>query len=309
MNPETFERDALAWLRADRSLGAGELARRCLGLLSDFALRHPAGDAEALGSALESLAGRMAATRPSMAPVQNLLLRWRRLVTEPGMRDPQRLRETAVRGARELTRASREATSGAARSAASTVPSGATVITHSLSSTVLTLFRLRAGEGVRAIVTESRPLLEGTSLARELSKLHVPTRYITDAQMGVFAPEADLAVVGADSVLADGTVVNKAGTRLLALAARDSGIPFYVCCESLKYARTAPGEAVLESMPPDELDAPPLDGVVVSNVYFDLTPPHLVSAWIDENGVHAQRPREAGPTERLARDGGRPGTD
>lgn len=297
MNPQTFEHDTLTWLQADRSHGASELARRCLSLLSDYAAQHPAADAEVLRNALDSLAGRMAATRPSMAPVQNLLARWRQRVTDPGTADLRRLRESALRSTRELTRASRDATAGAARSAASRVPPGATVITHSLSSTVLALFRLLAPEGVRAIVTESRPLLEGATLARELAGLGVPTQYITDAQMGVFAPRADLAVVGADSVLGDGTVINKSGTRLLALAARDSGIPFYVCCESLKYAPTAPGEAVLESMPPDELDAPALDGVRVSNVYFDLTPPHLVSAWVDENGVHEQSPESACPSD------------
>lgn len=36
-------------------------------------------------------------------------------------------------------------------------------------------------------------------------------------------------------ILADGSVVNKVGTRLLALAARDAGAPFYVVCETAKF--------------------------------------------------------------------------
>jgi len=40
--------------------------------------------------------------------------------------------------------------------------------------------------------------------------------------------------VGADSILADGDILNKAGTALLAWSARGHSYPFYVLSETLK---------------------------------------------------------------------------
>ncbi len=150
---------------------------------------------------------------------------------------------------------------------------------------MIALFQQLAPLGVAAIVTESRPLNEGYLLAGRLGAMGVPTTLITDAQMGLFVERADVVVAGADSVSADGSLVNKAGTYPLALAARERGLPFYVCCESFK--RRPPGmvEPALEEMNGGELGAPKMVGVTAKNIYFDVTPAALISAWFDENGM------------------------
>ncbi len=76
------------------------------------------------------------------------------------------------------------------------------------------------------------------------------------------------------------------GSYLLALAARDCGVPFYVCFESFKRTSRNAEEFELEEMDPAELSPPDLPGILVRNVYFDITPARLVTAWVDENGVH-----------------------
>ena len=77
-------------------------------------------------------------------------------------------------------------------------------------------------------MSEARPLNEGVRTARRLAEKGVSVTLITDAQMGLFVREAEAVVVGADSVLPDGSLVNKIGTHLLALAAREAKVPFYV---------------------------------------------------------------------------------
>jgi len=94
-----------------------------------------------------------------------------------------------------------------------------------------------------------------------------------------------LALVGADTLLWDGAAVNKAGTYPLALAARDHGVPFYVCCERFKCGNRLPPEASLEEMDAHELDPPALDSLTPRNVYFDVTPARLISGWVSEDGV------------------------
>jgi translation initiation factor 2B subunit (eIF-2B alpha/beta/delta family) len=275
---------AIAEIRADRARGASELARRCLAILAEAARALPATDAVDLRERLLALAAELAVARPSMAPVQNLLRRWREECGIDAGMDLSLARRLAAERAKRLSAASRRAVTRCAAHAARLLGPGRTVMTHSLSSTVVEVCRLLKDDGLRMIVTESRPLEEGRRLAERLSAWRVLTVYITDAQMGLFVAQADAVLVGADSVLADGAVINKAGTGLLALAAGERGVPFYVCCESFKWRGAGESPPELEEMAPAELGAPGWPGVTVRNVYFDLTPARLVAAWIDETG-------------------------
>jgi translation initiation factor 2B subunit (eIF-2B alpha/beta/delta family) len=276
---------AIAEIRDDRASGASELARRCLAILAEAARSLPAADSADLREALRALAAGLATARPSMTPVQNLLGRWREgLNIDAGM-ELALVRRLAAERAEALIAASRRAVTECAAHAARLLGPGRTLMTHSFSSTVLEVCRLLKDDGLRMIATESRPLNEGGRLVERLSAWNAPAVYITDAQMGLFVAQADAVLVGADSVLADGAVVNKAGTSLLALAARERGVPFYVCCESFKRRGAAEPPPELEEMSPAELGAPDWSGVTVRNVYFDLTPARLVSAWIDETGA------------------------
>ena len=284
MNLAQFNRE-IAEIRADRVRGASELARRCLAVLMEAARALPETNSAGLREDLLALAAELAGIRPSMAPVQNLLRRWREGLAIEAALELAVARQMAVERAETLIAASRRAVADCAAQAADLLGPGRTVMTHSLSSTVLEVCRLLKDRGLRMIVTESRPLEEGRHLAERLSTWNVPTLYITDAQMGVFVAQADAVLVGADSVLVDGAVVNKAGTCLLALAARERNVPFYVCCESFKRREAGEPPPELEEMASAELSVPAWPGVTVRNVYFDITPARLVSAWIDETGV------------------------
>ncbi len=288
MDESAFEQ-ALARIRDDRVHGAGEIARECLRLMVESARAIDAGSAGALLTLLRARAGRLAACRPSMASVHNLLERWRDQADAIGEVPVADARTLAAKAARSLIEQSARAAQQAAEHLARHLGGGKILLTHSLSSTVIALFERLVPLGVSAIVTESRPLNEGCLLAGRLGGMGVPTTLITDAQMGLFAANADAVVVGADSLSAEGSLVNKAGTYLLALAARDRGLPFYVCCESFK--RRPPGmvEPALEEMNGGELGAPRMVGVTAKNVYFDITPTALISAWFDENGITAGR--------------------
>lgn len=275
----------IAEIRADRVRGASELARRCLMILAQAARDLPAESVAELWERLLELSAQLAKTRPSMAPIDNLLRRWGDGLAIRSDMELTAARRSAAERAEALIEASRRAVTDCAAHAARLLGSGRTVITHSLSSTVLEVCRLLRDKGLRVIVTESRPLEEGHQLAERLSAWNVPTLYITDAQMGLFVARADAVLVGADSVLADGSVVNKVGTYPLALAAREQGIPVYVCCESFKWREAGEPPPELEEMAPAELGVPDWPGVTVRNVYFDITPARLVSAWIDETGV------------------------
>ena len=107
-------------------------------------------------------------------------------------------------------------------------------------------------------------------------------RFTSAGQLGV--EPYDVAIVGADTMLADGSTINKAGTSLLAMAAHAEKVPFYVCCESFKLCQQEEPPA-LEEMSPAELGTTQWPGVSVSNIYFDITPAHLITSWCTERGA------------------------
>jgi ribose 1,5-bisphosphate isomerase len=169
------------------------------------------------------------------------------------------------------------------------------LMTCSISGTILDVLLARRQNIERVIVLEGRPRYEGRETAQTLSKQGIAITLITDAQADIFLPDCQGVVVGADSVLADGGVLNKAGTALLAWAARGHNVPFYVLCETLKISprRWSGDLSWLEEKEGVEVwpQSPP--GITVRNFYFDHTPSELVGKLITERGVLTRQEIEA----------------
>jgi translation initiation factor 2B subunit (eIF-2B alpha/beta/delta family) len=60
----------------------------------------------------------------------------------------------------------------------------------------------------------------------------------------VFVGEADIVLLGADALTQRGAV-NKVGSRLIALAAREAGVPVYACCDGGKVAPAEPLQSLV----------------------------------------------------------------
>jgi methylthioribose-1-phosphate isomerase len=152
-----------------------------------------------------------------------------------------------------------------------------------------------AGEQPSVLVTESRPLLQGARLtAWELQASGVDVRLIVDsaAAAAMGAGLVDVVLVGCDRVAANGDTANKIGTYQLALLARQHGIPFFVAGPLSSFDPETPGGSGIpvEERSPDEVrlfagqpSSPP--DVPVWNPAFDVTPAHLIDAFVTEVGV------------------------
>ena len=271
-------------IREDRVHGASWLSREALDVLKALAESLPSEDADRLLGVMREAARRLADARPSMASITNMVASLLYEV-EGGRGMPlSRLRRLASEKASALSETSHRGMALTAENAAELIEGKEAVITYSYSSTVLEALSRRPE--VRTIVPESRPLLEGRRLAEQLAERGGRPTLIIDGAMAYFAREADAALVGADSVLADGSVVNKVGTRLAALAAWEAGIPFYVACETSKFdVRNYLGrEAVLEEGDPAEVGEG-FPGMAVRNPSFETTPARLITAVVTERGV------------------------
>ena len=282
-------------LEQDLSRGASALADQALVEVARFARECPVPDTAALVAELTLLADELAGTRPGMVVIANGLAAWRQTLPALSSLPLEQARQRAGEQA-EAVRQQRVAARRAvvANTLASLQP-GTTLMTHSHSGAVEALFAACAETGlaVSAILTESRPGYEGHALAARLSALSIPVQLITDAQMALFVGQADRVVLGADTVLADGSVINKAGSALLALAAREAGVPVWVLADHFKTATQEAVDGCHEEKAADELGAPSLPGVRVRNCYFEVVPAALIHTRVDEHGAHWRFARKA----------------
>jgi methylthioribose-1-phosphate isomerase len=160
------------------------------------------------------------------------------------------------------------------------------------------------GIPVHIWVNETRPKNQGSNLtAWELLQRGIPHTVIADNTSGHLMQHglADLILVGTDRTALSGDVANKIGTYLMALAAKDNHVPFYVALpsssidwniedafrdipieerspEEVKYVRGWSDGAIKKVLTAPE-DSP------AKNYAFDITPARLVSGLITERGI------------------------
>ena len=142
---------------------------------------------------------------------------------------------------------------------------------------------------------ETRPWLQGARLtAWELLEDGVPVALLADSAAASLLASGKVGwvVVGADRVCANGDVVNKIGTYMLALAAKYHGVGFMVVAHSdtLDTTTASGGDVVIEQRPASEVLS--LGGKRVAaekanawNPSFDVTPACLINALVTEQGV------------------------
>jgi len=186
------------------------------------------------------------------------------------------------------------------------ITDGATVLTHCNAGALATagdygtaLGVIRgardAGKKVAVIADETRPFLQGLRLtAWELAKDDIPVTVITDNMAGHVMKngQVDAVVVGADRIAANGDAANKIGTYMVAVLAKEHGIPFYVAApiSTLDLTLETGAEIPIEERDAKEVThikehqlAP--SGIQVQNPAFDVTPNRLIAAIITDKGV------------------------
>ena len=155
------------------------------------------------------------------------------------------------------------------------------------------------GKKVSVIADETRPYLQGARLtAWELLQDNIPVTLITDNMSGHLMKKGRVqaVVVGSDRIAANGDVANKIGTYMVAVLARQHGIPFYVAAPLSTVDMNCPtGEEIpieerniREITHIQDIQLAP-EGIDVNNYAFDVTPNEFVDAIITEKGV-ARKP-------------------
>lgn len=149
------------------------------------------------------------------------------------------------------------------------------------------------GKDINVICDETRPRGQGARLSVwEMQQEGIPVKLIPDVASGFLMSQnkIDKIVIGADRI-AKGGVVNKIGSLMVALAAKQFHVPFYVAAP----LSTFDFEASIFDTEIEERDGDEVryyggcricpEGTEVINPAFDIVPKELITGIITEDGI------------------------
>ena len=219
----------------DRTNGASYLGRKAIAALQAVAQYSDARSSGDLFRDILHISLRLRAAQPSMATIWNhtgkllneLEYAWQSKAITEFKELVQDLSEKAVLR-------SEIAEEQVSRNLSNILLKKRNILTHSYSGTVKRALQLCKDATPQIYVTESAPRFEGRMLVRDLKRLELSAHVVPDTTTHSFPVDFDVTVVGADSILTDGSVINKTGTRDIAQTAHQLGIPVYVGAETTK---------------------------------------------------------------------------
>ena len=265
----------------DHIHGADWLSNAAIGVLITASLKEDTESVDVLHEHLWDIGLRLASTRPSMTVLSNKI---GYLFNElDGVSSLEEYRSRVSDVGTEIINSSKKNKALIAQHLKAIALDTKSVFTYSYSGTVVDVIRLAGYKNI--MVTESRPMMEGKQLAKELGEAGYNVLLVVDGAAGMYVSAADVCLIGADSVQYNGSVVNKVGSKLLGYAAKDKGVPFYVLCDTSKFnVLNYLGQSIeLEEKTTDEVSEP-MKNVTIKNPYFEIVPPELITGVITEEG-------------------------
>ena len=264
-------------IRHDKVHSASWLSLRAIGALRLAAGKSDARTAADLLSELKAVARDLAEARPAMAPIANLVAQWYSEVAQGPEVDNSldSLRAFAILRGEKLIKTRKGALNRVAEHGSQVVEDEDILMSCSDSATVVQSLKAArlAGKEFGVYVAESRTSdgkAYGEAMAEKMKAEQIPVKVIADdpKTIGDCAAKSTRAMVGADSILDNGSLINGSPTLVIAEAAKQRQIPFYVVCETTKFSalRLAGRHLWLE------------EG-------FEVIPPHLITRIITEEGI------------------------
>ena len=284
LNPKVLVKiDAL---RNDRLHGAGWLSRQAIRILSLATKESQANTVADFIDEIKMVAAELIKVKPSMTPIPNYINQLLHQIVLETQKEKSlgSLKIFSKAKGYELIKSSEEAVSRAAEYGGGIIGDSDTVITCSYSSTVCKAFELAKQKGKEFHVTIAESRYKGNAYgaiaAKQLKLQQIPVEVIPDELIDLHISKADKALVGADSILADGSLVNGTPTRTLAQATKEKGIPFYTVCETAKFdvqgciAKTSKPEPGLDKTSPNSIT-----GIITEK---GILQPSLIIAYVEE---------------------------
>ncbi|KAL7232089.1 hypothetical protein ACSBR2_010160 [Camellia fascicularis] len=188
------------------------------------------------------------------------------------------------------------------RHAVTKIRDGDVLLTYGSSSAVemILLYAHELGKKFRVVVVDSRPKLEGRLLLHRLMGKGLSCTYTHINAVSYIMYEVTRVLLGASSVLSNGTVYSRVGTACVAMVAHEYHVPVLVCCEAYKFHESVQLDSICsnELGDPDAIstvsgrkeinhldDWATNENLQLLNLIYDATPSDYVSMIITDYGM------------------------
>jgi translation initiation factor 2B subunit (eIF-2B alpha/beta/delta family) len=273
-------------------LHAARSGREVMNALAQVATDSPAPNLDALAAEIEDNIDAILEVMPAYAPPLNVLHQvtsWVEHATADQATVAE-LKTIFLEGSEAYQLWSEDARARIAQYGANILPQAGVVFTYTLSETVLRTLReaWKGGKQFRVLITESRPNNDGLITAEMLSQDGLPVGISVDACTGELVAQADMMMVGAEAIMADGSAICKVGTYPSALMAKTYGVPVFVVVDTMKFNITSSLglslwlDAVERS---DVVETGTHERADVIGSVFDRTPSDLIRGIVTEKGI------------------------
>ena len=284
MNTNVIEK--INRLKDDRVHGASWLSLQAISILNSAVSGSRANTVDDFIQEIKTVAEELARARPTLTPIANYSNQFLHQIVARSQdeKESDSLKSFARTKGKELLKLATRAISKSVEYGSGIIGDLDTVITCSYSSTVCKVLEIARQRETkfRVIIAESKfgDKVYGEIAAEQLMKHQIPTEIVSDEAIQLRISKADRALVGADSITASGYLINGKPTSILAQAARDKKIPFYVVCDSAKF--DIQGYVAKPSELEPGFDRTPLDLVTGIITEKGTMQPSLVIAYIEE---------------------------
>ncbi|CAG4986386.1 unnamed protein product [Parnassius apollo] len=281
---------------------------RCIALLDalkkmvrDYSLPAKTEFARGLESHLAASLEFLWAMRQPSASQTNAVKHFRRQLTQlPNNVDEfdakKTLQEEIDRYIREQIDMAGEAISIAVRYK---ISNGDNILTYGCSSLIERILceAWESGVRFRTVVVGAR-VGGAREMLRRLAARALPATYADITAVSFLMPHMNKVILGAGSLLMNGSVLGAVGSAQVALVARSCNVPVLVACETHKFSERVQTDAFVynELGDPDDLidktdeNSPLKDwrsnpNLTLLNLTYDVTPPSLVTAVVTELAI------------------------
>ena len=280
-------------IRSMRIRGAGKIARAGAEALAKAAKAFKGNDVKEFMKYMDEVANYVKSARPTAVSLPNAVTYVISRLKRANPSSIEEAKEFVVRTAEAFIRYSLNAVKIIGELGARRIEYGDVIMTHCHSTAAVSVIVTahKQGKVHRVYVKETRPKLQGLITAKALADAGLDVILIPDSAVRYYMKKVNKVVVGADTVAANGAVVNKIGTSMVALVAKEARVRVYVAAETYKFSpMTVIGELVpIEVRDPTEIVSPEWikrhPKVKIYNPVFDVTPPEYIDAIITERGV------------------------
>ena len=261
-------------LADDHVHGANWLSIQAINILNTAITISQAQTVSELLDKIHLIAKAIIKARPNMISINNYVTQFLEELSHASrsQQDLEAVKQIAINKADEQIMKMKKSALQAATNGADIIEDNDTVISCSYSSTLCKAIEFAKQRAIefKFIIAESRfnNKSYGRLCANQLEQFSIQPKLIPDKSISRYIHSSNKAMVGADTILFDGSLINGSPSHDLALFASQAGIPFYTICEIAK------------------LDRGNYYGNHVKHIGgFDRIPPQLISGIITETGI------------------------